>query len=108
VGWAWLASGDAHQAVTLLAQAANIADTTGDVEPAAKSRSGLARTYLRLGDPAAALAAAATARAAEAIRSAGCRRPAACLDSGLRCRAQRGPHDRGGVACGWECWVATG
>ena len=39
----------------------SIADTTGDIEPAAEARSWLARAYLQLGDPAAALA-ATTAR----------------------------------------------
>ena len=62
LGRAWLASGDARQAVTLLEQAVSIADTTGDIEPAVKARSGLARAQLQLGDPAAALAAAAARR----------------------------------------------
>jgi len=62
VGRAWLASGNARQAVSLLEQAVSVADTTGDVEPAAKARSGLARAQLQLGDPAAALAAAAAQR----------------------------------------------
>ena len=39
----------------------SIADTTGDIEPAVEARSWLARAYLQLGDPAAALA-ATTAR----------------------------------------------
>ena len=48
--------------MTLLEQAMNIADTTGDIEPAVKARSGLARAQLQLGDPAAALAATAARR----------------------------------------------
>jgi hypothetical protein len=39
-----------------------IADTTGDIEPAVEARSGLPRAQLQLGDPAAALASAATHR----------------------------------------------
>ena len=62
VGRAWLASGDAHQAVTLLGQAVSVADTSGDIEPAANARSGLARAQLQLGDPTAALAAISTRR----------------------------------------------
>ena len=48
--------------MTLLEQAVSIADTTGDIEPAVKARSGLARAQLQLGDPAAALAAATAQR----------------------------------------------
>jgi hypothetical protein len=48
--------------VTLLEQAVSIADTTGDIEPAAEARSSLARAHLQLGDPAAVLAAAAAQR----------------------------------------------
>ena len=48
--------------MTLLDQAVSIADTTGDMEPAAEARSGLARAHLQLGDPAAALAATAARR----------------------------------------------
>jgi hypothetical protein len=48
-----------HQAVALLGQAVTIVDTTGDIESAAEARSWLARACLQLGDPAAALAAAA-------------------------------------------------
>ena len=57
LGRAWLASDNAPQAVTLLEQAMSVADATGDTEPAAAARSDLARAQLRLGDPAAALAA---------------------------------------------------
>jgi hypothetical protein len=42
----------------LLKQAVSVADTTGDLEPAAKARSGLALAHLHLADPAAALATA--------------------------------------------------
>jgi tetratricopeptide (TPR) repeat protein len=56
-----LASGNPRQAVALLGEAVSIADTIGDVEPAVEARSWLARAYLQLGDPAAALA-ATTAR----------------------------------------------
>jgi hypothetical protein len=48
--------------VTLLEQAVSIADTTGDIEPAAEARSWLARARLQLGDPAAALTAATAGR----------------------------------------------
>ena len=48
--------------MTLLEQAVSIADTTGDIEPAVEARSWLARARLQLGDPAAALAAAAAGR----------------------------------------------
>ena len=48
--------------MTLLEQAVSVADTTGDIEPAVKARSGLARAQLQLGDPAAALAATAARR----------------------------------------------
>ena len=48
--------------MTLLEQAVSIADTTGDIEPAVEARSWLARAHLQLGDPAAALAAAAAGR----------------------------------------------
>ena len=61
LGRAWLASGDARQAVTLLGQAVRVADATGDIEPAVEARSWLARACLQLDDPAAALA-ATTAR----------------------------------------------
>ena len=62
LGPAWLATGDARQAVTLFEQAVNMADTTGDIEPATETRLGLARAQLQLGDPAAALAAITAAR----------------------------------------------
>src|SRR5262249_25450206 len=62
LGRAWLASDNARRALTLLEQAVGIADTTGDVEPAVKARSGLARAQLQLGDPATALATAVKAR----------------------------------------------
>ncbi len=62
LGRAWLASGDTRQAVTLLEQAVSVADTTGNIEPAVEARSALARAHLYLGDPAAALAAAAARR----------------------------------------------
>jgi hypothetical protein len=45
--------------VTLLEQAVNLGDTIGEIELTVKARSGLARAQLQLGDPAAALAAAA-------------------------------------------------
>jgi hypothetical protein len=45
--------------VTLLELALGIADVTGDIESAAEARSALARAELQLGDPVAALAAAA-------------------------------------------------
>ena len=61
LGRAWLASGNPRQAAALLGEAVSIADTTGDMEPAVEARSWLARAYLQLGDPAAALA-ATTAR----------------------------------------------
>jgi hypothetical protein len=48
--------------VTLLEQAVSIADITGDIEPAAEAQSWLARARLQLGDPAAALTAAAAGR----------------------------------------------
>ena len=48
--------------MTLLEQAVSIADITGDIEPAAEARSWLARARLQLGDPAAALTAAAAGR----------------------------------------------
>jgi hypothetical protein len=56
-----MALDDPRQAVTLLKQAVALADTIGDIAPAAEARSGLARAQLQLGDPAAALA-TATAR----------------------------------------------
>ena len=56
-----LASGDPAKAVTLLKEAVSVADTTGDLEPAAEGRSGLALAYLHLADPAPALAAATAA-----------------------------------------------
>jgi tetratricopeptide (TPR) repeat protein len=62
LGQAWLGSGDAQQAVTVLGQAMDVADATGGIEPAAEARSWLARAQLQLGDPAAALAAAAGGR----------------------------------------------
>ena len=40
----------------------SVADATGDIEPAVEARSWLARAQLQLGDPAAALAAAAARR----------------------------------------------
>jgi tetratricopeptide (TPR) repeat protein len=61
LGRTWLAASEARRAVTLLDQAVGIADTIGDIEPAAEARAWLARAYLQLDDPAAALA-AATAR----------------------------------------------
>ena len=48
--------------MTLLEQAVSTADITGDIEPAAGARSWLARARLQLGDPAAALTAAAAGR----------------------------------------------
>ena len=39
-----------------------MADSTGDIEPAAEARSGLTLAYLHLADPAAALATATAAR----------------------------------------------
>ena len=58
----WLASGNPSQAVALLGESASIADATEDNEPDAEARSWLARAYLQLGDPAAALAAVSTRR----------------------------------------------
>src|SRR4029077_19421953 len=58
LGRAWLASGNPRQAAALLGEALSIADTTAALEPAVEARSWLARAYLQLGDPAAALAAA--------------------------------------------------
>ena len=55
MGQAWLASGDARQAVMLFGQALSIADATGDIEPTVEARSWLARAHLRLGDAAEAL-----------------------------------------------------
>src|SRR6266568_4034099 len=40
------------------AQAMSVAEATGDIEPAAEARSGLARAYSQVSDPAVALAAA--------------------------------------------------
>jgi tetratricopeptide (TPR) repeat protein len=62
LGWAWLASDDARRAVTLLEQAISVADAIGDIKPGLRARSGLAQAQLQLGDPAAALAAAAAGR----------------------------------------------
>jgi len=62
LGRDWLASGEAPRAVMLLEQAVKIADSTGDIEPAATARSDLARAQLRLGHPAAALAATVARR----------------------------------------------
>lgn len=62
LGRAWLASGDPHRAVALLEEAVNVAEMTGDSEPAATARSALARAHLELGDLAAALAATAGGR----------------------------------------------
>ncbi len=49
LGRAWLASGDARQAVTLLGQSVSIADATGEIEPAVMARAGLTRAHLQLG-----------------------------------------------------------
>ena len=62
LGRAWLASDDARHAVALLEQAVKVADTTDNIEPMVRARSGLARAQLQLADPAAALAATATGR----------------------------------------------
>ncbi len=48
--------------MTLLGQAVSVADAIGDIESMVEARSGLARAQLQLGDPAAALAAAAAGR----------------------------------------------
>lgn len=46
----------------MLKEAVSVADTTGDLEPAAEARSGLALAHLHLADPAAALATATVAQ----------------------------------------------
>ena len=61
--------------MTLLEQAVSIADTTGNIEPGVKARSGLARAQLQLADPAAALAATTrggTRRTRRRSRRSGC------------------------------------
>ena len=50
-----LASGDTSQALKMFGQAVSIADATGGIEPMVMARSGLARAYLQLEDPASAL-----------------------------------------------------
>ena len=75
-----------------------MADTTGDLEPDAEARSGLALAHLHLADPAAALAAAAAAhefpteeprlRLLEGVASStGSRRP--CRPLAMRSPTQR-------------------
>ena len=57
LGLCHLSLGEYRQAIDLLAPAVAIAETTGAIEPTTRTRSGLARAQLQLGDPAAALAA---------------------------------------------------